>query len=296
MKTFKSIYNQDDRYYIDWDFDFKCNYKCIYCYQLEENILNTKILNHKSKINIVLEWLSNLDKDFTLGLLGGEPTISNYYFDILNKLNSIFEYKKNSECYISTNFSQIETFYKNHPKIKNTHIWISIHPEYFKEESLNYIKYIRDFIDNDKDIILSPMLYYKNKNTLKLFDLILDFFNKNKNTLKLKYSAQFIYKNQTKKLYFPELENYNFNSEKEFIFNNKKIEYNKLLKYPKFLNFKNWECNANYFYIKENVISNECLEFKSVINKNLKLPNTIVKCKYNQCIDYPMLLSKKVLT
>jgi len=290
MKIFKSIYNQK-KYYFDWDFDFKCNYRCSYCYQIEENILNKKIKNHKEKIDLVLDFLK--DKNFTLGLLGGEPTVSKYYFYILEKLLPILE-KNNSEVYISTNFSQSEKFYKNHLKLKNIHYWISIHPEYFNTKSLSYIKYVREFTNGD--IILSPMLYKdKSNKTFKAFQIfkeVKNFYFENKDKLKLKYAPQYIFKNQFNLQYFNEFKDFDF-SEKEFLYNNKKIEYNKLLRNKKLLNFKNWRCNANYFYIKEEFISNECLNFLEKITTDLKLPNTLTICKRNFCIDYPQLLSQK---
>ena len=145
------------------------------------------------------------------------------------------------------------------------------------------------------------MLYKTDKtNVYELFKKVKEFYLKNQKSLKLKYAPQYIFKNQKKLInrkdnFFKE---FDFN-EKEFILNldNKttyKFEYNKLLKNQRILNFKNWICNANYFYIKDQYISNECLNFNKKINQIKKLPNTITVCKKNICLDYPQLLSKKI--
>ena len=296
-QKFESIYNQKNRLYIDWDTHYICNLKCSYCY-LQET-LNTKTESNKTKQ--FLDILSKLKYSFTLGLLGGEPTIFKDYNFILEYFhNNIYPINNLSEIYISTNFTRNYNFYKNHKKYNNVHHWLSIHPEYYNNHNINILeKKIRIFIPNiDKQLIISPMLYDININKLffkNLYDMFLRLKN-DINTLEIIYSPQYI--NDGKQFKTHDLSPEFNQSIPEFILNNKKFTVNEII--SKNINFFGSKCSPNY--INVNALYNytiPCLNIHgNIFNDILKIlkfePKSII-CNFKTCNDFPKMLTSKGL-
>lgn len=296
MKNFKSIYNQYDHFYIDWDFHYKCNYNCSYCFQKWNNFLNTKKPNIKN-IKIVSFFLKKINYEFTLGLLGGEPTLyEKEYFYILDFLKEIFQDKQESDCYVSTNCSKPIDFYKKHKHYTRIHQWISVHLEYFKEKDLDKYLHLKDITDK---VIISPIIIPDFPNLNKILEKLYQFSIKNN----FEYFPQFLYKNKSYDNFeFPYQNSYLYNqTKKEFIIDNKEFTLNEiLLNQEKFnnLSFKNFICYPNYIYINpDNDLGFKCRNLNLNLNRDFKKCLNIkpkkIKCNFDFCKDFPKLLSEK---
>jgi len=295
IEKFESIYNQYNKFYIDWDFHFNCNYNCEYCFQKWNNYFNTKKPNLKN-IKIVLKFLRKIKYDFTLGLLGGEPTLyENVYFYILEELDKILQIKKYSDVYVSTNFSKPIDFYKKHKYYKNIHQWLSIHLKYFSEDFFEKCLILKDKTDK---IIISPILSLDYKKYLKIIEKLYDFAIKND----FEYSPQFLYKNQQfDQYYILDSKNKLFNqNKKEFLVDDKLYTLNEILNETAGnIAFKNYICYANYLDIDPfNILSFSCLKQYYNLNKEfskcIKLSPKSIRCPFKNCNDFPKLLSKKI--
>jgi len=274
MKTsFQGIDHLQQRLYINWDITTKCNYHCNYCYSWQDyekrDQWNQEI--EKVKIYKILRSIEKSSLPVFLGLLGGEPTISNYYFDILDYIqNRILPKNKDNRLYITTNLSKKLDWWRDHPKIKNTFILASFHPEYFNtnEDVLDYIiklRYLSKYFKVKLNIMLDPK-YQKSLNIL--YDFLPDLENK------VIIHPHIIYPNGSP---FEDIQKIYKNNLKDFqkFFNYQKPEYildgKELTDYEVFdkkLNqFQDWKCWQNNYEISLNGnVQNLC---KKEINDNL---------------------------
>jgi len=304
-----SIYSQENRIYLDYDIQMMCNINCTYCFQKFDNSLNIKNDNKILLKNstILLNLLKKHPFDFTLGLLGGEPTLNKeLYFNILDKFSDID--KPNSDIFISTNFFQSYEFYKNHPNYNNVNHWLSLHPEYLN--NINHKKNLFDklelIVSKKFNIIISPMLYLTEKTEYFFKNIILElyYFCISNNII---YSPQIIFKNEEfksnnfldflNKISYLKLPEKVFNQNiPEFFYNNKKITLNEVMKDN--ISYKNKTCSYNYGHIDENLtFTADCLNYNFNIKQNpvkfLKYFGKKIICQRDSCLDYPLLLTKK---
>ena len=306
MGEFKSIYPQQNRLYLDWDIHYKCNFNCEYCFQKYYNNLGKNIPRIEKNIDVFLKLLKKHPLNFTLGLLGGEPTLNkNYYFKILNYFEKeILPNKTSSEIYVSTNLSQTLEFYKNHKIYNNVYQWVSIHPEYHVTDKNFFKKIELLMIKSPQQFILSPMLVSNpSLEIIEFYEKVYLFYKNNlKEFPNLIYSPQIIFtdanfiKNNLDTLteYPTTLIN---TSIKEFIYNEEKITLNEFLKNK--ISFKNKKCSYNYYNISPDLFLNgDCtntqLDLKKDFVKFLKLKPKEIICQQNWCVDYPKMLSKKM--
>jgi organic radical activating enzyme len=169
MNKFNGIDHKIQRLYIHWDITTKCNYDCNYCYakfqygndwQKEENYKNIKIILNSIKLSSLPVFL---------GILGGEPTSSKYYEEIINNISkNILPRNKDNRLYITTNLSKNLEYWKKHPKIKNTFILASFHPEHNQTENdlkifIEKLKYLKQYFKVKVNIMLDPKFENINK-------------------------------------------------------------------------------------------------------------------------------------
>lgn len=119
IKDYKTI--QFEWFLTDW-----CNYKCSYC--SEQGNMSNKFTAGKYKL--VLTRLNSIKSNFTVEIIGGEPTLHPNVLDILQALSD------NQYCTrveIVTNLSRPVEFYQqlNIPKV---FVLASYHPEYHNEQ------------------------------------------------------------------------------------------------------------------------------------------------------------------
>jgi len=307
MQTFQGIDHEVQRLYVHWDITTKCNYHCNYCYSWQdyenqrENNWNKEM--DKEVINKIITSLSISTLPVFLGLLGGEPTISKYYFYILEELKNKVLFKKDrNRLYITTNLSKNLEWWKEHPKLERTFILASFHPEYFKDENdinifiekLNYlVKYFK--------VKVNIMLDDKYQDILKILESKLDEIDSRIiihphiiypdgspfNDPKTIYKNIDIYKN----FYSKQIPVYEFNS-------NPVTDHEVFTK--DIYHFKDWKCYQNNYEIDifgniQNICFNEQLNIKNNILffKNLKEIKAR-KCPHNNCSCDGLLNCKKV--
>ena len=299
IRTWKSIYDQTDRLYLDWDIHYQCNFDCTYCFQKFEGNLGTKIPEVNKNIKMMLTILEKHPLDFTLGLLGGEPTLNQKeYFLVLDSFKTMD--KPLSEIYVSTNLSKPKSFYENHPVYHNVYQWVSIHPEYHLKDKDFFQKLELLLIASPDQLILSPMLWNITPEVLSFYEKVYAFYleHKDKNII---YSPQIIFQEDFIKNN-AELWDYSnpvFNSTvKEFSIDNTSISLNNFITNP--ISFKGSTCSYNYYCISPELdCIGDCVMESFNIKENpikfLNLKPKEIVCKKKLCLDYPMLLSSKKL-
>jgi len=278
---FSGIDHLQQRLYIHWDITTKCNYHCNYCYSWQDyekrNQWNQEI--QKDKIFKILKSIELSQLPVFLGLLGGEPTLSQNYFNILNYIETkILPKNKNNRLYITTNLSKKLDWWKDHPKIKNTFILVSFHPEYFNnnEDILNFIiklRYLSKYFKVKLNIMLDP----KHKKSLNiLYDFLPDLEN---NVI---IHPHIIYPNGSpfediQKIYKNNLKDFKkfFDFQKpEYVLDDKEYTDFEVFQY-KLNKFKGWRCWQNNYEITfDGQVQNLC---KSEINSNLLIDQLFFK-------------------
>jgi len=307
--------SQIGRIYIDWDIHYKCNYRCNYCFQDRNKVLNINGIGEYNNKNI--KYFLNLLKikarttSFTLGLLGGEPTLYDY-FTTLEKLNNIIIDNKSqpgSEVYVSTNFSQPDEFYLNHPYYEKIYQWLSLHPDYFLKYSQRaLLKRIEAFSKKTSRLIISPMLDFKNPDLTP--DVLEPYLKLSKDNENIFYSPQFIFQNNMIDLELPSdfklrdiwnQDHKEFKKDSEFLTLN---EY--LLGDTSQKSFLGNSCYFNYLSISPDLKMNTyCAQLAraSSTTSNISLLNNCmpflkyegkwITCPNKVCTDYPLLLTPK---
>lgn len=159
IKT-EGINHYKDRLYIHWDITTLCNYNCSYCYAKKQYANKWQQPAIWSKQLEVIDELSKSTLPLFLGLLGGEPTMHQRYFLLLDILYEKILTHKDSRIYITTNGSKSNDFFKQH-KHTDGKIYIlwSIHPEYMNKQSFENLY---------TNILIMRTKGYKNKVNLML--------------------------------------------------------------------------------------------------------------------------------
>ena len=234
-----------------------------------------------------------------LGLLGGEPTLSKYYFYILEELQKTLGKFDRDRLYITTNLSRDLKWWKEHPKLKNTFILASFHPEYHNKDSIKtYIEkllYLKDYFR----VKLNIMLDDKYKETLFELQPYLKILKENNIILHphIIYPEGSPFNNPAPS--YKIFKEFFDLQEPEYIFNDKK--YTDFDVFDKNLHqFKNWKCYQNNFEISTDAIVNRiCWDEGIDLKENLfyfknikKIPAK--KCPNNFCSCDGLLKCKKV--
>jgi len=173
MKQFNGIDHKKERLYIHWDITTKCNFDCEYCYAKYNYGSDWQKENKRTTIDIILNSLRLSSLPIFLGLLGGEPTESEHYFYILDYVSkNILPRNKDNRLYITTNLSRDLEFWKEHPKLDNTFMLLSFHPQFNKTEKkviefIEKVKYLKKYFKVKINIMLDPKFEDINRLWLK---------------------------------------------------------------------------------------------------------------------------------
>lgn len=162
--VFQGIDHEIQRLYVHWDITTMCNYQCNYCYaekHYSDRDSWQKEASNKD-IDLIIKSLSLSTLPVFLGLLGGEPTTSRNYEYIIHQVQQkILPLNDRNRLYITTNLSKNLEYWKQHPKINNTFILASFHPEHntTKESIEIFIEkllYLRKYFKVKVNIMLDP--------------------------------------------------------------------------------------------------------------------------------------------
>lgn len=259
------------RLYVHWDITTLCEYKCSYCYarkQYGKKWGTPAIWNRQQH---VINELSKSTLPVFLGLLGGEPTSHQRYFQLLDMLDEKVLTHDDSRLYITTNGAKSPEFFNKH-KESNGKIYMlwSLHPEYIGSEEFenfynNIILMHNKGYKTKINLMLHPnMKYwavtkerYERLNALD-YAILHPHFIYGGFSEDVEYSPDFY-------IYFKFLENqrvkeFQFSTaEQDYIFSDYEIFSNGYNK------FKGWNCWQNNFEIKsDGRISDQCFNMSSV--------------------------------
>ena len=148
------------RLYVHWDVTTLCQYKCSYCYARSQYNDTWGTPGNWEHHQFIIDELCKAQLPVFLGLLGGEPTLHQRYFELVHQLTTRVIHHPDSRLYITTNGAKPTTFYDKHPE-SNGKIYMlwSLHPEYTTDESFE------TFYDN---VVLMHEKGYKTKINLML--------------------------------------------------------------------------------------------------------------------------------
>lgn len=284
---FEGIDHQIQRLYIHWDITTVCNYKCNYCYALLDYDKKNKWNKETKKeiIDIIIKSLQLRSLPVFLGLLGGEPTLSKYYFYILEQLEKkVLGKFNNDRLYITTNLTRNLNWWKEHPKLNKTFILASFHSQYHNKNTIkNFIEkllYLKDYFK----IKLNIMLDEKYEKTL--WNLFPYLENLKKNNIIIHphiiypEGSPFLNPSESYKKFkeFFDLQ------DPEYIFNNKKLTDYEVFS-QNLHRFKNWHCYQNNFEISlDGKVSRICWDKEFNLKNDIFYFKKIKKIKPKKCI------------
>lgn len=114
-----------------WDVTTQCQYRCSYCYahDMLTNKFDSKLHNAYKLVLMRLKLIKS--HDFCIELLGGEPTLHPYFYEIVD---GCFSLSRCKNVMIVTNLARPIDFYSsfNIEKFKGLQFDVSFHPEYVK--------------------------------------------------------------------------------------------------------------------------------------------------------------------
>ena len=160
------IYNEDNRFTIDWTLNSLCTYHCSYCppsLHMGNNFFKSK----KEDPAIIDNFLNNLaakiqGKNVHMFINGGEPTISPVFEQIIDFADS-----QGWCAYVNTNGSRSLDWWREYAK-KVYKVTISYHPEtVVDEEIFEKIDYIKTQTNVGVFVLMYPPLWDKCVNAYK---------------------------------------------------------------------------------------------------------------------------------
>lgn len=235
------------RLYIHWDLHTKCQLNCSYCYAKDWYSKQSKWQQKTSEstLNYIIHCISLSKLPVFLGLLGGEPTITeNFDKLIYNIQEKILSKNDLNRLYITTNC----ILYKQLPNDAKIRVLCSYHPEFHYTDKFvaNVLKYAKNhkvrinlmLIPQYKDDILTVYRALQN------FDI----------------HPHFVYQNHRESLIYDCFDDF-----KELAKVHKEFEYNgelcsdfELFEQSKNC-FYNWNCyNNNYEISIDGIVKNLC--------------------------------------
>lgn len=149
---------------VEWECILECNYKCSYCTNGHNGVLDKPIKCEKDKEK-VFDFLDSLKENYPedeLFLFGGEPFLHPFINEIISYMLS-----NDIKFMVQTNFSLYEKI-KNITDIYEFPLQISVHPSEIKDED-SYIK----AIEEQQKIIRRIDVMYIGKESIELYKKIL---------------------------------------------------------------------------------------------------------------------------
>lgn len=162
------IYNDANRFVVDWTLNSLCTYHCSYC-PTNLHRGNNFIYSREQDPEIILGFLNKLysqvqHRSVHVFINGGEPTISPSLETILD-----FCYEKNWCAYINTNGSRSMDWWQQYAK-KAFKVTISYHPEtVVDEEIFEKVAYISTQTNVGVFTLMYPPLWDKSLNAYYRF-------------------------------------------------------------------------------------------------------------------------------
>lgn len=161
------IYNDNDRFTIDWTLNTLCTYKCSYCPPSLNSGKNI-IFSRDRDLEIAKTFLERLEnqiknKSVHLFLNGGEPTISHLLEPILDFCDTV-----GWTVYINTNLSRSLDWWKVYGK-KTYKITVSYHPEFSDEEIFDKIKFLSTITNIGVFVLMFPPFWEKSVKAFEKF-------------------------------------------------------------------------------------------------------------------------------
>lgn len=285
-----------NRLYIHWDITTLCNYNCSYCYAKKQYDKKWQQPAIWSKQLEVIDKLSRSTLPIFLGLLGGEPTMHQRYFKLLDILSEKILTHKDSRIYITTNGSKSNNFFQQHKDVDGKiYILWSIHPEYMSNETFDNIF---------SNIQIMHSKGYKNKVNLMLhpakryWEFIKYMYHRLNELEFINIHPHFIYNGFDNDVHYSEefyqyfkfLENQRLKEFQFWTLDNTYILSDYELFKQGLNQFKGWSCWHNNFEINSNCkISDQCFDrgskeipydfFKNIIEINPKIcPHDFCSC------------------
>lgn len=307
-----------------WDLVDVCQYKCSYCASMNFNLNTFKdnpSLRYSWKKVVKLLGLNSIKNDFSVELLGGEPTLHPDIYEIVEELCKI---ERCVQIELITNLAKPFSFYEkfNKKELRKICIISSFHPEYYtrafteKIIRLNKLEHINiypniNLSDNEDDWeLIKDVIEELQQNDVKVgvnilqnvndgivgkwspkytdkfydyFKYILDNTLKKSNTIKEDIS-RLGYTPLTIKIPYKLT-----NGDIAYLSESEINQYN-------LRRFKGWSCNALMYHIDmEGTIVNHCTREKmSPLDLNSKKLTACVTCPVEHCdCDTKFLYVKK---
>lgn len=150
---------------VEWECILECNYKCFYCSNGRNDMLDTPIKyeTDKAKVFVFLDKLKKEYPEEELFVFGGEPFLHPFIEDIVHHMNEIGMY-----FVIQTNFSRSDII-TNISENENLKIQISLHSTEIQDK----IGLIKD-IQKLEHIIRTIDVMYTGKESLSLYREVRD--------------------------------------------------------------------------------------------------------------------------
>lgn len=162
------IYNDVNRFTIDWTLNSLCTYHCSYCPDSLHR--GTNVIKSKEQDPIIVDsFLNKIAKrvegrSVHIFINGGEPTISPVFEQIID-----FAYAHGWCAYVNTNGSRSLEWWKNYAH-KIYKVTISYHPETVVDEELfEKVDYIRTQTNVGVFTLMYPPLWDKSLNAYNYF-------------------------------------------------------------------------------------------------------------------------------
>lgn len=265
--------------HFNWYISDMCNYKCNYCsagYGDDSTRPSSKLYENNNILlwRLVLNKLRKIQNNFTVCLVGGEPTLHPQLPTIIEHL---IEIEMCTLIEVTTNLTKPAQYFIDLPKSKKVRIHASIHFDYFKDSIIDKII----LIDNHTDIQASVMLNDNKKyiddtkrclerlkqNNIRhecvmLHDIKTRSILYDNDQLELLKGSTTIYKHRLK------------TGDKELYLDQSYIRKNKMYK------FKNWSCYARGWDISP---MGEILHSCTNNPLNIDKINDRVICPHNSC-------------
>ena len=194
------------RNYLDIKITYACNFKCEYCYQVDQNGFRQKGVMKKETVENLINFVKRLDDKFYVTLAGGEPFVFphlDYLASSLVKLG----HKVNIISNFSQPFEKIERFVRLTGSGLNSFA-ISVHISQWRsiEEFYNKLKLLIDLKEKENySFVIELTCVVTEEN----FELVKKLYDLNKERIGLSLELQRYYDHAGKyKIYRQEIEQY----------------------------------------------------------------------------------------
>ena len=249
-----------------------CQFKCPYCYSRYENLSKWNKIMDLDLIHKIVEGIKYSKGNFSISLLGGEPTLHPHFYEIISSFTKI---KNIKEVIIYTN--GVKPIDIIDDKVR---VVFAFHPS---ENNVNLKKNILSCKCNKK---ISLSLVKKFQNEIK------DMYNFAVNN-SIEIEPTFITNPKNKHFLIPKIIQY----ENHRVYDYNGTKYNLLEVCDNNLdNFKGWKCYINSYEIDvDGECRRECSSKKYDINNMFKdMKYDYIVCKCDKCVEQCLLDYTKI--